>query len=90
MTSDPELVSMTQQYTQAHSGEYVAHLAYEEINRQVAAGRPWSKCQNCGTPYPMDKEGVSSSGIHCSDSCYNAALADLMNPRGAFDFLQEE
>lgn len=77
MTSDQELVAMTQQYTQTHDGAYVCHEAYEEINRQVAAGRPWSKCQNCGNPYPMDLEGASSSGIHCSDRCYSEAVADL-------------
>ena len=77
---DHELVAMTQQYGLTHSGAYVCHEAYEEINRQVAAGRPWSKCSNCGNPYPLDKPG--SSGTHCSEKCCDEETADLMHAGG--------
>jgi hypothetical protein len=76
--SDPEIVAMTQQYTQTPQGEYVTHLAYEEINRQVAAGRPWAKCPNCGDPYPLDRPGASS-GI-CSKKCHDEYADYLNNP----------
>lgn len=65
--TDHEIVAMTQQYTQTHDGEYVTHLAYQEINRQVAAGRGWAKCQDCGNPFPQDREGSSSE--RCSLLC---------------------
>lgn len=64
---DHELVAMTQQYTQDHDGKYVTHAAYEEINRQVAAGRPWAKCANCGNPYPLREDW--NSGTVCSQKC---------------------
>jgi hypothetical protein len=57
--TDSEIVAMTQQYAQTHDGLYVTHLAYEEINRQGAAGRQWVECPNCGDPYPLDKPGAS-------------------------------
>ncbi len=67
--SDAEIVAMTQQYTQALDGIYVTHLAYEEINRQGAAGRQWAMCVNCGNPYPHDKPGCDPDT--CSEGCYN-------------------
>lgn len=69
---DHELVAMTQQYSQTHDGEYVTHLAYREINEQVAAGRPWAKCPNCGNPYPLDKAGALTGA--CSPECFEDYL----------------
>lgn len=66
--SDHEIVAMTQQYTQDHDGNYITHLAYQEINRQVAAGRQWVKCADCGNPYPIT-EAWSDSTV-CSDTCW--------------------
>lgn len=71
--SDDEIVAMTQQYSTTFAGEHVTHLAYQEINRQVAAGRQWAKCPNCGSPYPLDRPGASSSV--CSEACYDEYLA---------------
>lgn len=68
--TDSELITMTKQYTQDLQGNYIAHLAYEEINRQVENGRNWSKCPNCGEPYPLDQEGASMD--FCSEGCYIA------------------
>ena len=65
--TDEEIVAMTQQYTQTHDGKYVTHLAYEEINRQGAAGRQRAKCPNCGNPYPLDKPGATPD--ICSSEC---------------------
>jgi hypothetical protein len=73
--SDHEIVAMTQQYTQTHDGKYVAHLAYEEINRQVAEGRQWAKCPNCGNPYPLDKPGATPDT--CSQECFDDYVAYL-------------
>lgn len=73
--SDQELVAMTQQYTQDHDGNYVTHLAYEEINRQGAEGRQWAKCPNCGNPYPLDKPGATPD--ICSRECHDAYVAYL-------------
>lgn len=66
--TDEQLVAMTQQYT-------VAHDAYKEINRQVAEGRQWSKCPNCGNVYPWDRPGSSASA--CSSACFIQYLAYL-------------
>lgn len=78
--TDHELIAMTQQYTISREGKYVTHEAYEEINRQVAGGRPWSKCMDCGNPFPLDKEGASME--FCSAECgdrYSAYLADSLH-----------
>lgn len=72
---DHELVSMSQQYSQAHDGTYVTHTAYAEINRQVMAGRQWAKCPNCGNPYPLDREGATWEV--CSVECYDDYVAYL-------------
>jgi hypothetical protein len=76
--SDHEIVAMTQQYDQTHDGEYVTHLAYEEINRQGAAGRQWSKCPNCGNPYPLDKPGANMDT--CSSECWDGYVAYVNQP----------
>jgi hypothetical protein len=76
--TDEELVAMTQQYDQTLQGEYVTHLAYEEINRQGADGRQWAKCPNCGNPYPLDKPGAGDTV--CSEVCFQEYLAYLNNP----------
>jgi hypothetical protein len=76
--SDCEIVDLTHQYAQTRTGRYVAHEAYDEINRQGGEGRQWSKCPNCGDPYPLDQEGAG--GGVCSDSCYVSYLAYLNQP----------
>lgn len=73
--TDHELIAMTQQYDTTHGGEYIAHLAYAEINRQGAEGRQWHKCPNCGMPYPLDRPGAGQEG--CSRKCFNEYLAYL-------------
>lgn len=69
---DHEIVAMTKTYAQTRDGEYVIHLAFAEINRQGAAGRQWTKCPNCGEPYPLDREG--SDGTVCSPECFQEYL----------------
>ena len=71
--TDDELVAMTQQYEETHDGAYIAHLAYIEINNQVRLGRPWSKCSNCGNPYP-----VEVMADMCSEECLNQYV-DYLN-----------
>ena len=61
-------------------GNYVTHLAYEEINRQGAAGRQWAKCPNCGNPYPLDKPGATAD--ICSPKCAAAFLIYLSQEMG--------
>lgn len=77
METDAQLITMTQQYSQARDGSYIAHLAYERINEQVTAGRPWNKCLDCGTPYPLDQEGAGSE--FCSSRCEAETLTYLHN-----------
>jgi len=72
---DHELIAMTQQYSVDHDGAYVAHIGYAKINEQVAAGRPWAKCSDCGNPYPLDREGAS--GDFCSFTCHDSYIAYL-------------
>jgi hypothetical protein len=74
--TDEQLIAMTQQYSLTVDGSYICHEAYELINAQVKAGREWSKCQDCGNPYPLDKEGCTFN--HCSKSCEESAIADIM------------
>lgn len=73
--TDQELVGMTHSYGQTRDGDFVTHLAYEEINRQVAGGRQWAKCPNCGNPYPLDRPGAT--GDICSRECSDEYLAYL-------------
>lgn len=75
--TDAELVSMSKSYEVKPDGTYVAHEAYREINEQVADGRPWAKCPNCGLPYPLDMPGASISV--CSEACYQAYASYVMN-----------
>lgn len=86
MATDEELVLRTKSYDQNPDGTYVSHKAYEEINAQVAAGRAWSKCPNCGDPYPMDREGSNSTT--CSRKCFDEYLAYVINPNP--DYMWEE
>lgn len=77
---DHELVAMTQQYTQDHDGNFVTHLAYEEINRQIKEeGRQWCKCANCGNPYPLSDDWGDMTV--CSTDCWNDYAAYISNPR---------
>lgn len=79
-----ELRAMTQQYSQDKGGKYVAHLAYEEINRQaVEEGVPWNKCQDCGNVYVVGRQKGSTS-VHCSSMCEAAAIADIMGTSLSF------
>lgn len=74
---DHELVAMTQQYsTTRDTNQYIAHLAYAEISRQCVNGRKWSKCVNCGNPYPMDNYTPSSEV--CSEGCAESYLEYLL------------
>lgn len=67
--TDAELVAMTQQYTQDRDGEFVTHVAYREMNRQIAEeGRQWCKCANCGNPYPLSDEWGDMTV--CSSGCW--------------------
>lgn len=75
MMEDHELIALTQQYDKDRDGVYVCHTAYEQINQQVAAGRPWAKCVNCGQPYPRDRKG--SGPEMCSTDCENSYLLYL-------------
>lgn len=78
MVTDDQIVVMTQQYTVTRDGEaYICHLGYEEINRQVKNGRPWSKCMDCGTPFPLDSAEAIGSDF-CSTQCEYLTL-DYMN-----------
>jgi rubredoxin len=78
--SDDEIVAMTHSYDLTPGGEYITHLAYQEINRQCATGRQWAKCPNCGNPYPLDKPGASSDV--CSDTCFQQYTEYLYNEAG--------
>lgn len=72
--TDKQLVTMTQQYTVTRDmEEYICHIALTEINKQVANGRLWNKCMDCGTVYPLDKEGANT--VFCSDTCEAATEA---------------
>lgn len=77
--TDDEIVSMTQQYSQDQDGNFISHVAYEEINNQVNSGRQWSKCPNCGNPYPLDKEDTSST--YCSSKCAKEYLEYINTER---------
>lgn len=59
-----------------HSDGYVLHDAYDLINEQVAAGIPWNKCPNCGSPYRLDSEGAN--GTTCSQRCWDEFAASIM------------
>lgn len=75
--TDEQLAALTQCDEIDRVGGYVSHAAYVEINRQVRSGRPWAKCVWCGLPYPLDREGASST--FCSvkhEERKLAALAD--------------
>jgi hypothetical protein len=78
--SDDEIVAMTHSYDRTPGGEYITHLAYQEINHQGAAGRQWAKCPNCGNPYPLDRPG--SNETTCSQRCWDDYAAYVMNPDG--------
>lgn len=73
--TDEQLVTLTQRYEVDRSGGYVSHAAYVEINWQVRDGRPWAKCVWCGLPYPLDREGASST--FCSAEHEERELAAL-------------
>lgn len=73
--TDDELIAMSQQYESTHAGDYIAHLAYAEINRQGSEGRQWHKCPNCGNPYPLDRPGAGQEV--CGRQCFDAYVAYL-------------
>ena len=77
--TDEELVAMTKQYGLAKNGQYVSHIAYEEINRQGSEGRQWAKCANCGNPYPLSPEWGNDT--ICSQDCFDSYVAYLNDPR---------
>jgi hypothetical protein len=81
--TDDEIVAMTQQYTQGRGGGYVCHDAYDEINRQGGEGRQWTKCPNCGNPYPLNKPGANDTT--CSSGCWAEYAAYVMNPFPDYD-----
>lgn len=76
--TDEELIALALSYNRNPDGTFVRHDAYAEINRQVAAGRPWSKCPDCGNVYPMDREGADETT--CSVRCRYSYAAYVMNP----------
>lgn len=78
--SDDEIVAMTHSYDLTPGGEYITHLAYQEINRQGATGRQWAKCPNCGNPYPLDRPGATPD--ICSDECFQQYTEYLYNEAG--------
>jgi hypothetical protein len=69
--SDFELREAAKSYDIDDDGNYVRHLAYVEINEQVKAGRPWSKCPNCGNVYPVE----TGNDTTCSIVCWNEYAA---------------
>lgn len=80
--TDDELVAMSQQYTETRGSslyheQFIAHLAYAEINNQVRHGRPWAKCVDCGNPYPLDKPGTEVD--LCSQACAERYAAYINN-----------
>lgn len=75
--TDEQIVVMTQQYDRTRDGEFIVHLAYDEINRQGSEGRQWAKCPNCGNPYPLDKPGAGDTV--CSTECFEAYAAYVTN-----------
>lgn len=53
------------------------HRMYAAINVGIRdRGEQWSKCPNCGEPYPLTEEW--SSPDICSDPCAKAYTAYLM------------
>lgn len=81
-SDDQTLAALSRSKVQLPDGTYVAHRAYEKINEQVKAGRPWAKCPNCGDPYPLDREGAD--GTMCSTECWDDYAAYVQNPGGGW------
>jgi hypothetical protein len=54
------------------------HKVYAEINIGIRdRGERWSKCANCGDPYPLV---AGSNETVCSDSCADEYSKYLMDP----------
>ena len=56
--------------------QYDIHHAYRLVNKEVAAGIPWAKCSNCGSPYRLNYQGNTST--HCSEECFQVET-DALN-----------
>lgn len=56
--------------------EQVLHTAYRLVNEEVASGIAWSKCQNCGSPYRLDR-GDGANATFCATACFHEALVAL-------------
>jgi len=57
--------------------QYVLHHAYGLVNKEIKEKDiAWNKCQNCGSPYRLDR-GQGATVTHCCTPCEQAAIADL-------------
>lgn len=53
-------------------------LGNELIKEDIEQGGRWSKCANCGDPYPLTEDWTSETV--CSNECSSSYADYLMNP----------
>jgi len=61
----------------ANDGQnYAGHtieVAYYIVNQQNDQQKIWDKCENCGSPYHVDKSDATNVELYCSAECETEA-----------------